>query len=102
MLKPYPDKDGYLCVKLHGRTVKVHHLVLDAFHGERPAGMEGCHGPGGRQDNRSHVLRWDTHPENMKEIGERNKKRQPERLDLIETHLPRTGGTPVTVGAAGG
>lgn len=38
----------------------VHLLVLEAFHGPRPDGMVGCHGPGGSQDNRASVLRWDT------------------------------------------
>lgn len=80
ILTPYPDGDGYLCVKISGETVKVHHLVLEAFHGPRPYGLEGCHGPGGSQDNRAEVLRWDTHQENLKD-RERNKTRQPERLD---------------------
>lgn len=70
MLTPYPDSDGYLHVRLNGEDVPVHHLVLEAFHGPRPYGTEGCHGPGGRQDNRASVLRWDSHREN-----ERDKKR---------------------------
>jgi len=97
VLEPYPDDDGYLCVKIRGETVRVHHLVLEAFHGPRPYGLEGCHGPGGSQDNRAEVLRWDTHREN-----ERDKKRQPERLDLIGTHRPRRLETFVTDCPAGG
>lgn len=87
LLTPYPDKDGYLCVTLNGETVRVHLLVLEAFHGPRPYGTEGCHGPDGLLDNRAQVLRWDTHRENLKD-RERNKTRQPERLDWIGTHRP--------------
>lgn len=71
MLEPYPDDDGYLCVKIRGETVKVHHLVLEAFCGPRPYGMEGCHGPDpDRTCNVLSNLRWGTHREN-----ERDKKR---------------------------
>ena len=97
ILRPYPDDDGYLCVTIGGETVKVHHLVLEAFHGPRPYGTEGCHGPGGRQDNRAEVLRWDTHREN-----ERDKTRQPERLDWIGTHRPAPFETFIPIGPAGG
>lgn len=64
LLSPWPDRDGYLRVSLARESVLVHHLVLEAFHGPRPYGTEGCHGPGGRQDNRASELRWGTHREN--------------------------------------
>lgn len=64
LLSPWPDRDGYLRVSLRDEQVFVHRLVLEAFHGPRPFGMEGLHGPGGRQDNRAVVLRWGTHREN--------------------------------------
>lgn len=101
LLRPRADADGYLMVKVAGQWVHVHVLVLEAFHGLRPPGMEGCHGPGGSQDNRAEVLRWDTHPENLRD-RERHKTRQPERLDWIGTHHPSPFGTSVTGGAAGG
>jgi len=88
VLDPYPDKDGYLCVTLAGETVKVHHLVLEAFHGPRPYGLEGCHGPDGLLVNTAEVLRWDSHAENLREMRERNRKRQTEGLDLNGTHHP--------------
>jgi hypothetical protein len=97
ILAPYADADGYLCVTLSGETVKVHHLVLEAFHGPRPYGMEGCHGFGGLLDNRAEVLRWDTHRENL-----RDKTRQPERLDWNGTHHPRLTETSDTDCPAGG
>jgi len=43
----------------------VHHLVLEAFVGPRPEGMECCHGDGNPGNNRLENLRWDTHTSNM-------------------------------------
>lgn len=48
-----------------GNTRKVHHLVLDAFIGPRPPGMEGCHNDGDPSHNALTNLRWDTHEGNM-------------------------------------
>lgn len=43
---------------------KVHHLVLEAFVGLRPAGTECRHGEGGHLDNRLVNLCWGTKQEN--------------------------------------
>ena len=43
-----------------GRYRLVHHLVLEAFVGPRPAGMECCHYDGDPTNNRLANLRWDT------------------------------------------
>jgi len=80
MLTPWLDGDGYPTVSINGEDVPVHLLVLEAFHGPRPYGMEGCHGPGGRQDNRAMALRWGTHREN-----ERDKKRDRRKEREAET-----------------
>lgn len=45
----------------------VHALVLSAFVGPRPTGMEACHGDGDGLNNRLGNLRWDTHAENVKD-----------------------------------
>lgn len=54
----------YLAVTLsgHGNKIKrpVHRLVLEAFVGPCPSGMQACHNNGNRADNRSLNLRWDT------------------------------------------
>lgn len=42
------------------RTKTVHVLVLEAFVGPRPEGMEACHNNGNRQDCRLSNLRWDS------------------------------------------
>jgi NUMOD4 motif len=111
LLTPKQDADGYLLVKVAGQWLPVHILVLEAFHGPRPPGTEGCHGPAGQLDNRAEVLRWDTHRENLQdrernkqrqpERLERNKQRQPERLDLNGTHHPAPLETFVSIGPAG-
>lgn len=64
------DKDGYVCVCLyHERKhyVHVHTLVLEAFVGPKPSGMECCHGDGDRTNNRLENLRWGTSGENYKD-----------------------------------
>lgn len=53
-----------LCRDRTQTTRSVHSLVLEAFVGPRPEGMEACHGFGGQQDNRLVNLRWDTLSEN--------------------------------------
>jgi NUMOD4 motif len=67
LLTPYPDRDGYLRIKIRGEQVQVSHLVLEAFCGPRPYGTEACHGPNGVRDNRVSELRWDTRRENGKD-----------------------------------
>lgn len=41
-------------------TYWVHRLVLLAFRGQPPEGMQGCHGDGNGRNNRLTNLRWDT------------------------------------------
>jgi hypothetical protein len=64
VLIPYRQpKSGYLVVSLSNGTkhvVRVHTLVLEAFVGPRPDGLEACHGPNGADDNSRGNLRWDT------------------------------------------
>lgn len=42
------------------RPFSVHRLVLRAFRGEPPPGMQACHNNGISTDNRLENLRWDT------------------------------------------
>lgn len=58
-------KSLYLSVRLLGHdgtytTCYVHSLVLEAFKGPRPEGMEVCHRDGNRTNNAAANLRWDT------------------------------------------
>jgi hypothetical protein len=64
VMSPSRSESGHLRVNLwHGRgyiTRHVHRLVLEAFVGQCPAGMEACHNNGIANDNRLINLRWDT------------------------------------------
>src|ERR1041385_1280355 len=68
ILKPWVRK-GYAYVALsrdgHMNKRPVHQLVLEAFRGPCPAGLEGCHENGIKSDNRINNLRWDTHKANV-------------------------------------
>jgi DNA-binding XRE family transcriptional regulator len=69
----YIRPDGYAEAQLmdrgHGRRLKrmVHHLVLEAFIGSCPEGMEALHGPGGKGDASLKNLAWGTRAKNMGE-----------------------------------
>ena len=68
VLKAAIDGCGRYTVRLsrdgHPQTHKVHRLVLEAFTGPCPPGMECRHGPGGPLDNRLANLCWGTKKEN--------------------------------------
>lgn len=84
-----PGDDGTrLLVGLYrpGRheTRKVHQLVLEAFVGPRPDGLEGCHADDDHTNNRLSNLRWDDRIANMADSlrnGTNNRSRR--------THCPR-------------
>jgi hypothetical protein len=61
--------DGHMIVSLADagkkKTYHVHSLVLTAFVGPKPDGMECCHRNGDHEDNTVGNLRWDTKSENM-------------------------------------
>lgn len=67
-MRPRVTSDGYLAVGIStpsGRKqMLVHVLILTAFVGPRPMGMEACHGNGIRDDARLVNLRWDTRRNN--------------------------------------
>lgn len=48
-------------------TREVHRLVLEAFVGPCPEGMEACHNDGDPLNNRADNLRWDTHAANLRD-----------------------------------
>lgn len=53
-----------LCKDGTKTTTAVHRIVLEAFVGPCPAGLEGCHNDGDPTNNCLVNLRWDTHQNN--------------------------------------
>ena len=73
ILKPHWKDDTYLHVDLKKDGVhkqpRLHKLVLTAFVGPRPAGLEGAHGNGDKSNNRLDNLRWATSLENKEDMA---------------------------------
>lgn len=67
LLKSCPDKrSGHLHISLGAGSVrKVHHLVLEAFVGPCPPGMQCLHGDGDPTNNALANIKWGTASENM-------------------------------------
>lgn len=88
---PNLQRHGYLTVGLEGRTKRFHRLVLLAFEGPCPEGMEALHRNGIRTDNRLENLRWGTHLENQSQRREHGTNRpgtQNNNAKLIEEDIP--------------
>lgn len=71
-LKGHTNRDGYKVITLYRHlggkvhTLSVHRLVLEAFVGPCPEGMECRHGPDhDKLNNNLMNLRWGTHQENV-------------------------------------
>ena len=60
------DGRPYCCLWANNKQAQVrpHKLVLEAFVGKRPIGMECCHNDGNPQNNHLSNLRWDTSKNN--------------------------------------
>jgi hypothetical protein len=87
VLKPGRTTKGALFVNLsNGRVYnrRVHQLVLEAFVGPCPPGMEGCHWDDNKENNDLANLRWDTHSAN-----ELDKVRNGHHTNASKTHCPR-------------
>jgi len=83
-----PQHHGHLVVALYSegsrRDFSVHHLVLTAFVGPRPNGMEACHWNDDSSDNRLANLRWDTRSANT-----RDSVRNGTHHMAVRTHCPK-------------
>ena len=68
LIKPTRRPDGYwhLTLSLNGKlqTMYLHRIVLEAFVGARPDGMEALHRDDNQNNNCVSNLRWGTHGEN--------------------------------------
>lgn len=91
-LKPAKHPKGHLHVILSGgRTRKVHHLVLEAFVGPRPDGMECRHFPDrDPANNRLENLQWGTSSENQADKrvhGTDNRGRRHPMAKLVDADI---------------
>lgn len=69
MLRPGTMKSGHQFVMLgRGNGFLVHVLVLNAFVGPCPPGLECCHGDGKPARNEVDNLRWDTRLANVRDM----------------------------------
>ena len=73
-LRPGRNSGGYRVVDLRvgtgvPRTCKIATLVIEAFRGPRPVGMEVCHSNSMLTDDRLENLRYDTHSGNMADVS---------------------------------
>lgn len=57
---------GHVCFTENkkSKSILLHRLVLTAFRGDCPDGMEGCHNDGNPSNNNLENLRWDTRKNN--------------------------------------
>lgn len=83
-LKGWCTPAGHRSVYLAGKVCYVHRVVLTAFVGPCPDGMEGCHNNGNPTDNRLENLRWGTRSENS-----RDTVRHGRNLNSQKTHCPQ-------------
>jgi hypothetical protein len=91
VLKPTLNNRGRLVVGLSvNGCVKlflVHRLVLRAFKGPCPLGMEGCHNDGDAANNALENLRWDTHLENIRDQARHGTNSRSNRTRCRREHL---------------
>jgi hypothetical protein len=93
ILRPRTIPSGHQTVSIYKdrkrKTAKVHRLVLEAFVGPAPEGMECCHNNGIASDNRVENLRWDTASANRRDCVNHGNN-----LNAAKTHCVR--GHPLT------
>lgn len=87
-LSPDAGSGGHLRVKLTRNGVSrrffIHRLVLAAFVGPRPEGMEACHNDGNPTNNIVSNLRWDT-----KSANAQDRRRHGTDKNTRKTHCPQ-------------
>jgi hypothetical protein len=88
---------GYPIVSLHkngkGQTIRVHRVVLEAFVGPCPDGMECLHANNDKLDARLVNVRWGTHAENTGQMRDDGRAQAAlgagtaKKLDWADLHL---------------
>lgn len=71
LIKPFLNADKHLyidfCVDYEYTRLGLAQVVLRAFNGPCPEGMEACHNDGNPLNNCANNLRWDTHLNNIRD-----------------------------------
>lgn len=77
---------GYKTVKMRCKrtVVLVHRLVLAAFEGQQPEGMECCHNDGNPANNHIDNLRWDTKSANSLDRHQHGTGNRGERHNMVK------------------
>lgn len=70
-VRPLPNGRPRVCLSLNGRSFDVYpyHLVLLAFVGPKPEGMECLHWDDDSNNNAVENLRWGTRTDNMRDMS---------------------------------
>lgn len=93
ILKPVLQGGRYYIVSLNREgklwTPKIHRLVLDAFVGPRPEGMQGCHRDDDKANNALSNVYWGT-PRQNADDAKRNGKRPVTNPDACKNGHPWT------------
>ncbi len=71
------DRVKHYAVNIGRRVRRVHHLVLEAFVGPRPSGLQACHWDGDPSNNALSNLRWDTPKANQADSARHGTKQTP-------------------------
>ena len=81
------DRAGRQVVNLPSGTRLVHQLVLEAFVGPRPPGLQACHANDDPADNRLANLRWDTPSANRQDATRNGRDHQANKTHCPLGHL---------------
>lgn len=85
-----PMDSGHLTVEFRRdnrrKRMLVHRVVLEAFVGPQPEGMEGCHRNGDPRDNRLENLYWGTRSDNVRDAVSHGTHRWAKRTHCERGH----------------
>lgn len=98
LMKQTSNYSGYKVVTLglSRKQSRVHVLVLEAFVGERPTNLQGCHNDSDKSNNTLSNLRWDTPVGNIADrrsyLGDKNPNSKLTDNQKEQIALRRKGG----------
>jgi hypothetical protein len=81
------NRQGYRMAMIGPRPRRVHRLVLEAFVGPCPVGMEACHENDVKTDNRLSNLAWKTRSANLRDAVRNGRHRNAGKVYCNRHHL---------------